>query len=84
MPDSSPIHRELRRSRERLGDAASRVPDRPHAVLEAGAFWLAVALPVAYLPIVALPAVDGSEFVPGLLAVHALCIALGSDYTPAE
>ncbi|WP_226011677.1 hypothetical protein [Halomicrobium salinisoli] len=83
MPDSSPIHRELRRSRARLGAVVSRVPDRPHAVLEAGAFWLAVALPAAYLPVVAVPAVGGSEFVPGLLALHALCVVLGSDHTPA-
>ncbi|WP_225332873.1 hypothetical protein [Halomicrobium urmianum] len=82
MPDSSALYRELSRSREWLGNAASRVSDRPHAALEAGAFWLAIALPIAYLPIVIVPAVGGSQFVPALLAVHALCVVLGSDHTP--
>jgi hypothetical protein len=49
--------------------------------VRAAAFWLAVALPVAYLPLLA-GGVAGNELVPfvALLATNLLALTLGHDY----
>ena len=82
MPVASVIQEGVRTSRDLVADVASRAPDQPVAVLRAAAFWLAVVLPAAYLPIAALPATRGDPLLPGLLVVHALCVALGYDHSP--
>jgi hypothetical protein len=55
--------------------------ERTAAAVRAVAFWLAVVLPVAYLPLVA-DGVAGSELVPfvTLLAANVVALTVGHDH----
>ena len=57
------------------------LPSMVTTAVRATAFWLAVALPVAYLPLLA-GGVAGNELVPfvALLATNLLALTLGHDY----
>ncbi|KTG30885.1 hypothetical protein AUR66_05770 [Haloferax profundi] len=62
-------------------DFASTVGRLAYQPIEAVAFWSAVALPIAYLPLLAngLTSADVPLFV-GLLALHATALVLGRGH----
>lgn len=54
------------------------------STLRAVAFWTAAVLPLAYVPFVVGIGADPSTLAfAGLVALHALCLAVGHEYTPS-
>jgi len=63
-----------------VGALAARLAAATRAV----AFWAAIVLPLAYLPLL-YGGIDGRGVAvfAGLLAVNAVCLHLGADYSPS-
>lgn len=61
---------------------ARRVPRRTAGVLRAGAFWLAIVLPIVYLPLLFVDAAWAVALVMGLLVVHILSVLVGNGHRP--
>jgi hypothetical protein len=70
-----------RRVRRRATDALGLVT----ALFRSAGFWTAVALPLAYLPLLVAPAPTGSwTLLPSLLGAHAVALVVGHGYAPGE
>jgi len=59
-----------------------RLPVGAVTVLQGIAFWLAIVLPVVYLPLLFLKGPTTTVAVSGLLVVHIVSVLVGSTYDP--
>jgi len=59
-----------------------RLPAGAVTVLQGIAFWLAIVLPVVYLPLLFLKGPTTTVAVSGLLVVHIVSVLVGSTYDP--
>jgi VIT1/CCC1 family predicted Fe2+/Mn2+ transporter len=59
-----------------------RLPTVLATTLRATAFWVAVLLPVVYLPLLFVDGGWTASLVSGLLAVHVLSVLVGKEYDP--
>ncbi|WP_139173644.1 hypothetical protein [Natrialba sp. SSL1] len=78
-------------SSSQIGDSLRRAAARLRTGVCTLAFWIAVVLPAAYLPVLVGPsllsiptptATDQSLALLGLLVLHGLCIVLGHEHRP--
>jgi hypothetical protein len=76
-----------RHERSRPDETAGRL-ERLSTVLVSAlrgtAFWVAVVLPVVYLPLLFVDGEWPTSLVSGLLAVHVLSVLVGKEYDPGN
>jgi len=77
------IQRSVSRSRAAVG-RLRRLPALVGTVLRAVAFWLAVVLPIVYLPLLFVEAVWATSIVSAMLVVHVAAVLVGSKYEPGS
>lgn len=75
------IRRGVTRSRAVM-DRLRQLPSYAAVALRATAFWLAVVLPVVYLPLFFLETAWSISVVSVLLVAHILVVLAGADYDP--
>ena len=83
MPETETSHTDRSRPREAVG-RLRRLSTVLATALRGVAFWIAVVLPVVYLPLLFVDGGRTASLVSGLLAVHVLSVLVGKGYDPVR